>query len=76
VHHVNRVAWQAMPIVPLITFLIGCIIAQQGFFHFRGSARMPTWSTWSHPAVRDRRADRHDHGRRPPGSAHTAGAGR
>jgi len=35
VHHVNRVAWQAMPIVLLITFLIGCIIAQQGFFHFR-----------------------------------------
>jgi len=24
-----------MPIVLLITFLIGCIIAQQGFFHFR-----------------------------------------
>jgi phospholipid/cholesterol/gamma-HCH transport system permease protein len=35
VHHVSRVAWQAMPIVLLITFLIGCIIAQQGFFHFR-----------------------------------------
>ncbi len=35
VHHLNRVAWQAMPIVLLITFLIGCIIAQQGFFHFR-----------------------------------------
>jgi phospholipid/cholesterol/gamma-HCH transport system permease protein len=29
------VAWQAIPIVALITFLIGCIIAQQGFFHFR-----------------------------------------
>ncbi len=26
---------QAAPIVLLITFLIGCIIAQQGFFHFR-----------------------------------------
>ena len=35
VHHLNRVGWQAMPIVLLITFLIGCIIAQQGFFHFR-----------------------------------------
>jgi|SoiMethySBSTD1v2_1073268.scaffolds.fasta_scaffold47872_3 phospholipid/cholesterol/gamma-HCH transport system permease protein len=35
VHHLDRVAWQAMPIVLLITFLIGCIIAQQGFFHFR-----------------------------------------
>ena len=35
VHHLNRVGWQAMPIMLLITFLIGCIIAQQGFFHFR-----------------------------------------
>lgn len=35
VHHVDRVAWQAIPIILLITFLIGCIIAQQGFFHFR-----------------------------------------
>lgn len=35
VHHVDRVAWQAAPIILLITFLIGCIIAQQGFFHFR-----------------------------------------
>jgi phospholipid/cholesterol/gamma-HCH transport system permease protein len=35
VHHLNRVGWQAVPIILLITFLIGCIIAQQGFFHFR-----------------------------------------
>lgn len=35
VHHLNRVGWEAMPIILLITFLIGCIIAQQGFFHFR-----------------------------------------
>lgn len=35
VHHLDRVAWQAVPIVALITFLIGGIIAQQGFFHFR-----------------------------------------
>jgi phospholipid/cholesterol/gamma-HCH transport system permease protein len=35
VHHLDRVAWQAVPIILLITFLIGCIIAQQGFFHFR-----------------------------------------
>lgn len=35
VHHVDRVAWQAVPIILLITFLIGCIISQQGFFHFR-----------------------------------------
>ncbi len=35
VHHLYRVGWEAMPIMFLITFLIGCIIAQQGFFHFR-----------------------------------------
>jgi phospholipid/cholesterol/gamma-HCH transport system permease protein len=35
VHHVSRVGWEAMPIILLITFLIGCIISQQGFFHFR-----------------------------------------
>ena len=35
VHQLDRVGWQAVPIVLLITFLIGCIIAQQGFFHFR-----------------------------------------
>jgi phospholipid/cholesterol/gamma-HCH transport system permease protein len=35
VHQFDRVCWQAIPIVLLITFLIGCIIAQQGFFHFR-----------------------------------------
>lgn len=34
-HHLDRVGWQAVPIMLLITFLIGCIIAQQGFFHFR-----------------------------------------
>ena len=35
VHHLDRVCWQAVPIMLLITFLIGAIIAQQGFFHFR-----------------------------------------
>ncbi|HEY7646282.1 MAG TPA: MlaE family lipid ABC transporter permease subunit [Hyphomicrobiales bacterium] len=35
VHQLDRVGWQAIPIMLLITFLIGCIIAQQGFFHFR-----------------------------------------
>lgn len=35
VHHLDRVGWQAVPIILLITFLIGCIISQQGFFHFR-----------------------------------------
>ncbi len=35
VHHLDRVGWRAVPIVLLITFLIGCIIAQQSLFHFR-----------------------------------------
>jgi len=35
VYHFFRVGWRAVPIMALITFLIGGIIAQQGFFHFR-----------------------------------------
>ena len=34
-YQIYRVGWQAIPIVALITFLIGAIIAQQGIFHFR-----------------------------------------
>jgi len=34
-YQLYRVGWQAIPIVMLITFLIGAIIAQQGIFHFR-----------------------------------------
>jgi phospholipid/cholesterol/gamma-HCH transport system permease protein len=35
VYQLYRVGWQAIPIIALITFLIGAIIAQQGIFHFR-----------------------------------------
>jgi phospholipid/cholesterol/gamma-HCH transport system permease protein len=35
VYQLHRVGWQAVPIMVLITFLIGGIIAQQGIFHFR-----------------------------------------
>jgi phospholipid/cholesterol/gamma-HCH transport system permease protein len=35
VFYLYRVGWQAVPIMALITFLIGGIIAQQGIFHFR-----------------------------------------
>jgi phospholipid/cholesterol/gamma-HCH transport system permease protein len=35
IHQLDRVGWRAVPIILLITFLIGGIIAQQGFFHFR-----------------------------------------
>lgn len=35
VHHIEQVGWRAVPIICLINFLIGGIIAQQGIFHFR-----------------------------------------
>ena len=35
IYQLYRVGWQAIPIMVLITFLIGAIIAQQGIFHFR-----------------------------------------
>jgi phospholipid/cholesterol/gamma-HCH transport system permease protein len=35
VHQLDRVGLRAVPIILLITFLIGGIIAQQGIFHFR-----------------------------------------
>ena len=35
VHHLERVGWHALPIILLITVLIGAILAQQGIFHFR-----------------------------------------
>ena len=35
VYQLYRVGWLAVPIMILITFLIGGIIAQQGIFHFR-----------------------------------------
>jgi phospholipid/cholesterol/gamma-HCH transport system permease protein len=34
-HQLEHVCWRAVPIIVLITFLIGCIISQQGIFHFR-----------------------------------------
>lgn len=34
IHHLEQVCWRAVPIIVLITFLIGCIISQQGLFHF------------------------------------------
>jgi len=35
VHQLDNVGWRGVPIMLLITFLVGCIIAQQGIFHFR-----------------------------------------
>ena len=35
IHHLDRVGFRAVPIIFLITLLLGGIIAQQGLFHFR-----------------------------------------
>lgn len=35
INQVDLVGWRAVPIIMLITFLIGAILAQQGIFHFR-----------------------------------------
>ena len=35
VHHFERVSWRAIPIIALIAFVVGAIIAQQGFYYFR-----------------------------------------
>lgn len=35
INQIDRVGWRAVPIIVLITFLIGAIVAQQGIFHFR-----------------------------------------
>jgi phospholipid/cholesterol/gamma-HCH transport system permease protein len=35
VNHLERVGWNAVPIILMMTLLIGAILAQQGIFHFR-----------------------------------------
>jgi phospholipid/cholesterol/gamma-HCH transport system permease protein len=35
VHQLDNVGWKGVPIIMLITFLVGAIISQQGIFHFR-----------------------------------------
>ncbi len=35
VYHLDRVGWQAIGIIVLMTFLVGCIISQQGIYNFR-----------------------------------------
>ena len=35
IYQLERVGWRAVPIVVLITFLVGSILAQQGLFNFR-----------------------------------------
>ena len=45
VYQLDRVGLRAVPIVLLITFLIGAILAQQGILRFRTSAPTPMSST-------------------------------
>ena len=47
VHHLYRVGWQAIPIMLLITFLIGASSLSRASFISASSARMRTSSTWS-----------------------------
>jgi len=35
IYQLERVGWRAVPIILLICFLVGCILAQQGLFNFR-----------------------------------------
>ena len=65
-YQLYRVGWQAIPIVVLITFLIGAIIAQQGIFHFRkfGADFVCRRHGWHSGAAGARRVDRRHHGRR------------
>ena len=67
VYQLYKVGWQAIPIVVLITFLIGAIIAQQGIFHFRkfGANSYVVDMVGILVHARTRRVDRRDHGRRP-----------
>ena len=47
VNQIDLVGWRAVPIILLITFLIGAILAQQGIFHFRSFGADILSSTWS-----------------------------
>ena len=47
IYHLHQVGWKAIPIIALVTFLIGAIIAQQGIFHFRKFGGIPMSSTSS-----------------------------
>jgi phospholipid/cholesterol/gamma-HCH transport system permease protein len=35
VYHIESFAWRGLPVIALINFLVGCIVAQQGIFQLR-----------------------------------------
>jgi phospholipid/cholesterol/gamma-HCH transport system permease protein len=41
VHHLEHVAFRGVPIIALISFLVGCIVAQQGIFQLRKFGATP-----------------------------------
>jgi phospholipid/cholesterol/gamma-HCH transport system permease protein len=41
VHHLEHVAFRGVPIIVLISFLVGCIVAQQGIFQLRKFGATP-----------------------------------
>ena len=67
IHQLERVGWRAVPIILLITVLIGAILAQQGIFHFRKFGADIYRHRYGRRAgaARSRRADRLRHGCRP-----------
>ena len=66
VNQLERVGLQAVPIIVLISFLVGGIIAQQGSFSLRVRRRALRRRLVRHPdPARDRRAYHFDHGRGP-----------
>ena len=45
VFHLEAVGFRSVPIITLISFLVGCIVAQQGIFQLRRFGATPSWST-------------------------------
>lgn len=41
VHHLEHIAFRGVPIIVLISFLVGCIVAQQGIFQLRKFGATP-----------------------------------
>ena len=41
VHHLEHIAFRGVPIITLISFLVGCIVAQQGIFQLRKFGATP-----------------------------------
>jgi hypothetical protein len=45
VHHLEHIAFRGVPIIVLISFLVGAILAQQALFQLNASAPRRSWST-------------------------------